>query len=394
MHSESLRLDRAMVAVPNEVQTILPHPTSSVATLLAAALPHTDPFEHLYRGAVPFSKKVSNLDVTRLRTLALPHETFLKEAVTDYPEAISQAATSFTRLVKKEAVKLPIWVIRYWEVAGHTLLARRAWESAREWLKVELPRSSACGDRSRAEVIQATCRELMDELAWDEMQTFSWDEQTPEDGRSLCLSSLLSNAWIGSDLIDHMLQAIATKVNDHPEHHNSVFIASRQLVENIITAEEVIPSRKRVMPSQRAFAERLKKRELTRCFFVENVHQNHWIVVEADIQRQTIRSADSLSVIGHGGIFEKALKAWVEEVMEESYSIGTPYDAPQQKDMYSCGICCIAFITHQLFGDPLWSHASRNMLRAEQFIMAANVFIAQVSTLFCLYTEAAAHRDV
>lgn len=53
----------------------------------------------------------------------------------------------------------------------------------------------------------------------------------------------------------------------------------------------------------------------------------------------------------------------------------------RQQDAYSCGVCAINSLAHILFGDPLFTHDRRELLRLDLFSLLTREQIKSVSVL-------------
>lgn len=97
--------------------------------------------------------------------------------------------------------------------------------------------------------------------------------------------------------------------------------------------------------------DKIRERSIDRLYLVENVQQCHWIVIRVEFNLCTISSGDSLRNFHHMKVLEQSLQSILEKNLGEHFNIGQ-LEAPEQKDLFSCGVCAASTIQHDLFSDP------------------------------------------
>lgn len=117
--------------------------------------------------------------------------------------------------------------------------------------------------------------------------------------------------------------------------------------------------------------------EIEKLYLPAHVNGNHWTVFLLDFRQRQLYYGDSFG--GSPSPTDVAnIQRWIRLHQQDSLrEAGTlPIASQPTSDGISCGILVINAINHVLFGDKLWTPATRELLRIEQYLEIAEDYIA------------------
>jgi hypothetical protein len=194
-----------MATPPSRAQALLPQPTTPISNALEASkklLGNVDLLPDCFLG---FSKDTVEGDLSneQLTTIGTPCEEFLQPILESLPQAIKEGMQSFRVEVGGHLMLLPLWTIMFWRVTSATRRAVGSWTRSCEWMKKMFPKNQNT-ESPRLAAAKTEAKLLLNELALDE-------QANPLSSRQL--SILLSDEWLGSDIVDSMLQIVSQRVD-------------------------------------------------------------------------------------------------------------------------------------------------------------------------------------
>ena len=75
------------------------------------------------------------------------------------------------------------------------------------------------------------------------------------------------------------------------------------------------------------------------------------------------------------------LAKWLKAIFGKNFKDeGSTFAIGKQEDGHSCGICVINSFEHELFGNALFEHSSRNLLRIRYFTESMKFLLTNVRT--------------
>ena len=195
------------------------------------------------------------------------------------------------------------------------------------------------------------------------------------------MSPLLSSGWIGTDLMDLMLEHLSEQAAIDLDIADFMQIGSLSLMRTIIDAFGA-SYKGRSIPILNHIVEKITSQRLKNLFLIGNMDENHWVTVEVDIDARCIRIGNSLN----NDLKKLAttqlivvLKAWLQEALG-TLQVTNDLCHGTQLDSYSCGICAINSIEHRIWPNTLlWSPQHRSLIRTEQFCAISWRYLDQVS---------------
>ena len=195
------------------------------------------------------------------------------------------------------------------------------------------------------------------------------------------MSPLLSSSWIGTDLMDLMLECLSEQAAIDLDIADFMQIGSLSLMRTIIDAFGA-SYKGRSIPILNHIVEKITSQRLKNLFLIGNMDENHWVTVEVDIDARCIRIGNSLN----NDLKKLAttqlivvLKAWLQEALG-TLQVTNDLCHGTQLDGYSCGICAINSIEHRIWPNTLlWSPQHHSLIWTEQFCTILWQYLDQVS---------------
>src|SRR5258708_12575588 len=105
-------------------------------------------------------------------------------------------------------------ILMYWKVASNIWACLCEWTQAHTWLQVTLPEED--DDISHLVATQMDAEEIISQLVMD--------KQLSGYLTSRNLSTLLSDGWISSNVIDVMLEMVPGSIPNTPDLNHSIII--------------------------------------------------------------------------------------------------------------------------------------------------------------------------
>ncbi|KAH7912046.1 hypothetical protein BJ138DRAFT_1112718 [Hygrophoropsis aurantiaca] len=355
----------AVLAIPDTYAgTYLPHPHLSVLDFLRVPFPaQPSVLVSEQADASCFSALRANEELTCLRTRKIPPSEWIQKLEKAFGQAWFDGAQSIVDRQFGQQSRLPLWVITYWKETSIIIQKRGKWKDGTSWLNAmgQDHKNPCIGEADEA-------RETLSSLAW---------------GATLCgvgrgltvevLAVLLSGKWINDDIINMSMRYLAERTHLFPELSRSTIIAPLIFSYNLEHAHTFRGPKTNVSSHLHRYTKLFKEGLRTILYFPAHINNNHWVVFCINFKKRTLQYGDSLSQNGSKPIkMIQATQSWLKG------EFGAPFREDQdslkhgiQEDSFSCGICVVNTIAHNLFGDELFRHSRRYAMRISLFTQLA-----------------------
>ena len=326
-----------------------------------------------------FSKEYLNVELKDIQTLTIPSNSTLWHLTIQLPIAMENGFISLVVPQDLSQLFLPLWVIEYWKWLSKFILRVTVWKSAVAWLSGNVHVLTGKGTDTRH--LDMAVKEAQDLLALMPLGGQVQSEFVQAAVEIHRMSPLLSSGWIGTDLMDLMLECLSEQAAIDLDIADFMQIRSLLLMRTIIDAFGA-SYKGRSIPILNHIVEKITSQRLKNLFLIGNMDENHWVTVEVDIDARCIWIGDSLN-----NDLKKlattqlvvALKAWLQEALG-TLQVTNDLCHGTQLDGYSCGICAINSIEHRIWPNTLlWSPQHRSLIRTEQFCAISWRYLDQVS---------------
>ncbi|KAF8164694.1 hypothetical protein B0H34DRAFT_670722 [Crassisporium funariophilum] len=127
----------------------------------------------------------------------------------------------------------------------------------------------------------------------------------------------------------------------------------------------------------------LKEGEIDYLFFPVYLDtQQHWLVFGVDVESRKVSYGDPLT---HKGITPpkecmKKVMWWLKERIGKQFKdVGDELEHGEQNDFTDCGIVAVNTAAHEVFGDELWTDATKSRHCVQWFLMLAKKHMEEMS---------------
>ncbi|TDL15221.1 hypothetical protein BD410DRAFT_809111 [Rickenella mellea] len=349
-----------LLSVPEPYLSIIPDRRLAVQDLLRLKLPSQSAAFTLEKAETCFSTATPGTDLTNLAHCQIPPKPFLASLETAFGQAWLDGKKSIKDPWHK-GVKLPLWMITFWQEMALVIQLKAQWREADEWLA-----KPCVGPELEA---ADSARQLLQSLEFGApLRTSNSNTRTDS------LTLLLSDRWFNCVLVDMCMAQLAARVRLDVTLSPKVIVASLHLEHRLKLAFKTKTYGKDQQQLLHHYERAIKENGRTRLFFPAHINENHWVPFEVDFERREIQYGDSLS---HAGNKPRqmilALQSWFKERFNGSFTCkGDTLTHGRQQDTLSCGVCMQNTIAHALFGDPIFTHRTRRQLRMQNFTELAS----------------------
>ncbi|THH16626.1 hypothetical protein EUX98_g9272 [Antrodiella citrinella] len=253
-----------------------------------------------------------------------------------------------------------MYALTYWKEMGRVIKKKAMWSSARDWLNTRAKTPAEIDATGEAYA-------LMEALGWDVLVMAGVMETTPD-----AMTLLLSSRWLDDEVIAMLLTQLSQRASLRPSNLPVILIAPVNFVECIKSAALLKHGYgDKATTSLKHMKARILEQRAKRLYLVANINNVHWVALELDFEAGAIRYGDSLQVAKNAELPRKlivALQQWTKAEFGRVFTDkGNLLPHGIQEDATSCGVCSINTIEHCVFGGPLFTPRTRNLLRLQYF---------------------------
>ncbi|KDQ60705.1 hypothetical protein JAAARDRAFT_45525 [Jaapia argillacea MUCL 33604] len=348
--------------IPPNAKRLLPADSLPIAELITFPLPDISTASEAIHLLAAFSHHPPNVSIEAISARSIPPLRVLQHLRASAGQAMLDGMLSIHDQEHDDSF-LPFSIISYWLALHPTIQQRDNWARALEWLK-GLP-VSACPElvEVRRQVVEALSRT-------------GWKDEIAGCGRVGEITHMLGSEFVTDTAIEAMIAVVQARLNRVPELSSSIIITSLQVPNLLATLPSLThtvtranpaydPRRKGLLPE---LGRQLAKQQHTKLYFVAYNPKFHWAALCVDVHRREIMWGDSLGWLYPELLFV-GLDTWLRQhIGGRSFSVFTDLTCAEQNDHYSCGIIAINTLKHNIFGDPLWTPETRDLLRVQEFL--------------------------
>src|SRR5258708_11201229 len=232
-----------------------------------------------------FSKEYPNAELKDIQTLTIPSDSTLQHLTIQLPIAMENGFISLVIPQDLSQLFLPLWVIEYWKRLSKFILRVTIWKSAVAWLSGNVHVLTGTGTNTRClDMAMKEARDLLALMPLGGQVQSEFVQATVEIHR---MSPLLSSGWIGTDLMDLMLEHLSEQAAIDLDIADFMQIRSLLLTRTIIDAFGA-SYKGRSIPILNHIVEKITSQRLKNLFLIGNMDENHWVTVEVDIDARCI----------------------------------------------------------------------------------------------------------
>ncbi|KAJ3503541.1 hypothetical protein NMY22_g18215 [Coprinellus aureogranulatus] len=249
---------------------------------------------------------------------------------------------------------LPLSVLGLWDYLSRAIHAQAVWRDGVRWV-ITAP---GLDDR-----ILTRALALMHRVPWAE------GISTLTDDLSVTHSAdFLSNKMLCSNHVNAMLWRLNARVADHGGHLELNVMVSPDTSELMSTMTNGYPGEGHTEIERQG---QVLSRHPYNLVLVTVAHSPpaHWAAMVLDARGDAIRIqwGDSVGRM-HPTQHMDGLKCWLKyHVGDRLCTFDDRLKCAFQEDAFSCGIIAVNTLKHFLFGDPLWTQETRQLLRLREF---------------------------
>ncbi|KAI0688683.1 hypothetical protein C8T65DRAFT_700472 [Cerioporus squamosus] len=243
--------------------------------------------------------------------------------------------------------RYPLWILTYWLRMCDILTLRASWAGCCSWL------SKQTRDPVASTVFETAIQHL---------ETLPCNVPTSALGRVAIHTSdflqFISDRWLSDEHVNLMVAHINRRLQEAPE------LAARVEAKDEAFYDASSPRYLNLLETKLG-----PKPRCVLYFPVYLPEYHHWITIRVNFFRNEISYADSLgqAIPSPKEILERT-RWWASKRFTGKFKvIGHKLSIGRQLDGYSCGICAINAMTHDIFGDALWSDEKKALHRVRWF---------------------------
>lgn len=317
-----------------------------------------------------FIKEEQPISKTELTSRSIPPVTLLRRLDTQVPDA-AVAGYRYFRDWRHGNRPTPFFMVEFWNNQVRAMTAQRSWRKSEEYL-IDLTKGSC----------QATAQAAAEALA--SFTGLGWEDSLKHaDGTHLGISAedvqpLLARQMLNGRILDAMVRKIqhqqgrGTHLEANPSPTRlevrdlQAFVTFRLSALNDTTTYFL----SRECLAVRELGCRIQRGELDRVYIPLNIHGNHWTLFCVNVGNRELDYGDPF---GHHRLKNDnaCVQRWLLLHQQGLYDIGDPLPMGHQpdNDAISCGVIVINSIRHALFEKALWTPATRDLCRVEEYMM-------------------------
>lgn len=378
-----LREHCRLLQPPQYYRGLIPLPTLAVQTLLDITLPSLD--NDLTLGVETFSFSYAEADATLpfdIATRTIPPAAITSTLLLRFGQHWFNGARSIQDS-RRPTQFLPFWVISYWNRLARVLDARHAWSTARAWI-IE------CADASHPQFhVVRDALTLFETLGWNIML------QGAASGMRSCeWADFLSSNTVKGAFVEVMMKTVELQVQ------RTCHLSGVVSVEDLVFSHALRYDRLRWKGYEfdrsfchlRRVGDALFNGSQVQVLFPINIDNSHWTLFKVDAGARQIKYGDTLGWSWPAPDVER-IQFWLRQHGQDPFEKAGDMPHGNQQDSYSCAIGMVNIARHDLFGDPLFTDANKNILRLQEFLRivdshsmleAVGTFLKLVLSVFIL----------
>ena len=272
-----------VTAVPKEVSSQLPAETVPVSLLLESNIPGRLSSTSIIQPAhLCFSPLDPYWTIDDLFATPLPPRVWLNVLETVLGDMWNSGMHSIIPPSSSNPdLRLPLWVVNFWNTAVEAAEQRDKWKSAQEWLL----------DRIQDPTIRQA-RRLFEKIPWGLRlwSLVSHDKET----RIGHLAGLLSDEWLSERQIDTVSSYLNSQAQKGPESRLTSLVAGLDLQIYLSASARATAEMIQGHKGLRAYAKQISDHRYLCVFIPANIGGNHWVLFSVDFERNTIEYGESL----------------------------------------------------------------------------------------------------
>ena len=269
--------------VPEDVSSWLPAETVPVSVLLKSNVPGRLSDTSIIKTArLCFSPLDPRWTVDELFATLLPPRAWLNVLENDLSDMWGSGMSSIVPpLSSNPNLRLPLWIVTFWNMAVEVAEQRDKWRAAEEWL---------LGRTQDSSIREA--RKLLEKIPWGLKlwSLVSHDKET----RVGHLAGLLSDEWLSERHIDTISSYLNFRAQKGPESRPTSLVAGLDLQIYLSASARATAEMIRGHEGLRAYARQISDHCYSRVFIPANVGGNHWLVFSVDFEENKIEYGESL----------------------------------------------------------------------------------------------------
>ena len=168
-------------------------------------------------------------------------------------------------------LRLPLWVVNFWNMAVEVAEQRDKWRLAEEWLLRRIQ------DHTFREA-----RKLLENVPWG-LRLWSLTSHDKET-RIGHLAGLLSDEWLSERHIDTISSYLNSRAQEGPESRPTSLVAGLDLQIYLSASARATAESIRAHEGLRTYTKKISDHCYSRVFVPANVRGNHWIVFSVDFK--------------------------------------------------------------------------------------------------------------
>lgn len=371
---------RRLLKVPIFIATVIPSRSIPIRDLLEmTSLPKTLEISSILDRRSMFSPMPPNAPANlhyHISDRPIPTLAFTNSLLDQFGQRWFDGMQSVYDLTN-DTLRLPFWVLTYWQHMGLVLQGQKLWCDARTWVLNCAVESEAGEQAARDTVI------VFNRLGWDISLSGAAGGM-----RSLEWALFLSSQPVLGRFVDAMVGTINEQVAQDSDLRRSVSV--REL--SFTNALRYDLQRWRGYQDDPGFAglrntgSALRQGTLQRVLLPTNIDDVHWALFKVDASRGEIQYGDTLNWSLPVGDTER-IQIWLRKHGIGPYMKSDDLTHGVQRDDFSCAIGMINIARHDIFGDVLFTDATKCVLRLREFhliVESHEVNVTPVRFLPCL----------
>lgn len=275
----------------------------------------------------------------------------------------------------------PLFMLPFWMRQASAWKARFRWLESVRWLHA-LCETGSQDSASAAEEALGT----FEAISWDGRLAATYGSPNIATGE---LQPLLAHSMLRSNVIDAMLAGVRRDMDLDTASTYCIEIQDLTIFYTLQNSPDIRAQyhSSRSFTAARELGGRLASQHIDRLYLPLNVRGDHWALLVLEPRTCTVHYGDSLGRPMEGEDLS-ILHFWLGQ--HDPHHVWTvTEDAPiadqPHNDDFSCGIILINAIRHSLFGEPLWTEDTRDLLRLNEYLRLVNDHVlATVSVLLLM----------
>ncbi|KAF7420714.1 hypothetical protein PC9H_011232 [Pleurotus ostreatus] len=356
---------KSRISLSDTSRSMLPPPRLTISELLATQLPPEATTWVLKDARAAFCNIPANtpLSYLLLPNRPLPPRPFLIKLRNAAGQAMLDGSVSIKHWGAHD-IYLPFEALGLWYALSDFVKAQTAWKTALRWTANVFPHDNSSRTARMTSIFQS----------------LHWEGLIPKLGRAsevTHMAQFLSSSSLSSSHIDAMLLRLRARYRDEVDHRSSKQIL---LVPTLSFTDHLgaLASKDTQSPN-----EILDSSELSRIGnFIATSPQdvliatvgywptNHWgfVLITISGSRVQAKWGDGLQRKVPKAL-AKGIRMWSNLYLPKHIvTIDSGYTCASQNDGYSCGIVALNALKYHIFRDTLWTGATKEQLRMNEFL--------------------------